>query len=369
MPKTPPKTIAPGGSSAPASTTASLTLAPAPILEPGPITTGARRSTPSPISQPAPTRTPSSGSSPERAQRDQAPQGVGVALHQLRDRSDVVPVGLDLVSVEGDVALQQSRENIQRPVHEPLRLVWVAGGAAMPRLGEVVEDLTPEHVDAAVGEVGQGLGGVRLLLEALDAAVLAGDHDAELRGVLDPLGCERCDRPRGRVGLVRLAHRRQVDVGERVAGDDQEGVALGQELPRLAHPARGAEGLGLVAVGKLDPEPGAVAEVLADRLGPVGEVGDHLGETVLGQEQRDVLHHRHVQDRSHRLRHQVRDRAQPRAQARRQDHRPHRASAPTSSVSWVTVTRRQGYEDNAARGWITRAASEARPRSIAAPTA
>ena len=108
----------------------------------------------------------------------------------------------------------------------------------------MVEDLRAEHVDAAVGEVGERLGGLRLLLEALDAPVLAGDRDAELGGVLDPLGGERRDRAALDVGLVGLAHRAQVDVGERVAGDDQEGVGLGEEVADLADPAGGAERLG-----------------------------------------------------------------------------------------------------------------------------
>ena len=118
----------------------------------------------------------------------------------------------------------------------------------------------------------------------------------------------------------------------------------------LADAAGGAQRLGLLAVAELDPRGRAVAEVLADRLGPVGEVGDHLRETVLGEQPRDVLHHRHVQHRRHRLRHQVGQRPQPRAEACRQDHRPHSGSAPMSPGR--TVTRRQGYEDNAAREWV-----------------
>ena len=70
-----------------------------------------------------------------------------------------------------------------------------------------------------VGEVGEGLGGIRLLLEALDAPVAIGDDDAELVGVGDSLGGHRGDPV---VGLVELAHRGEIKVGERIAGDHQE---------------------------------------------------------------------------------------------------------------------------------------------------
>ena len=129
----------------------------------------------------------------------------------------------------------------------------------VPGRGEEVEDLGAEHVDAAVGQVRERLGRFGLLLKALDAAVGAGDHDPELARVVDPLGRQRRDPV---VGLVELAHRPQVDVGQRVAGDDQEGVA--EELGGVADAAGGAEQLLLLAVGEVDPELGAVAEVVLD---------------------------------------------------------------------------------------------------------
>ena len=81
---------------------------------------------------------------------------------------------------------------------------------------EVLEDLRAEHVDAAVGQVGEGFGRVGLLLEALDAAVGAGDRNPELGGVLDPLGGQGRDPV---VGLVEGAHRAQVEVGVEPADD------------------------------------------------------------------------------------------------------------------------------------------------------
>jgi hypothetical protein len=124
------------------------------------------------------------------------------------------------------------------------------------------------------------------------------------------------------MGLVEVAHRRQVDVGEGVAGDHQEGVA--EEIGGLADAPGGSQQLLLEAVGQLDPEFRAVAEVVADQLRKPVQVGDRLGEAVAGEEPGDVLHHRPVQHRHHRLRHVEGDRAEARAEARCEDHRAHR---------------------------------------------
>ena len=117
--------------------------------------------------------------------------------------------------------------------------------------GKVIEDLRAKHVDPAVGEVGQRLGGVRLFLKALDPAVGAGDRHSELARVLDPLRRQGGDPV---VRLVGLAHCGEVDVGEGVARDDQEGVGLAEEVRSLADAAGGSQRLLLLAVGELDAE-------------------------------------------------------------------------------------------------------------------
>src|SRR5260221_1012424 len=257
--------------------------------------------------------------------RDRAAERVEIALAQLLEVADVVPVGVDLVRVEGHVALEQAREDVHRPVGEARR---VAGARrhARPRGWEEVEDLGTKHVDAAVGQVGEGLGRVGLLLEALDAAVDAGDRHPELAGVRAPLGRQRRDPV---VGLVEIPHPGQIDVGERVAGDDQERVA--EEAGGFAHPTRVAQQSLLGTVGQLDPEIRAVAEVRFDQLREPVQVGDRLGEGVAGEEAGDVLHHRPVQHRHHRLRHLVGDRAQPGAKPGREDHRLHITPPPLLS--------------------------------------
>src|SRR5207302_4619928 len=87
---------------------------------------------------------------------DLARQSIEVALPEFLDRADVVPVVVDLVPVEGDVLREERREDVLRPVDE------VA-------VGEVVEDLRLEDVDAAVAEIRERLRRIGFLLEALDA--------------------------------------------------------------------------------------------------------------------------------------------------------------------------------------------------------
>ena len=103
-------------------------------------------------------------------------------------------------------------------------------------LGNEVEHLGLEHVDAGVDGVGEHLTPTRLLEKAFDGAIGVGDHDAELERVLDVL--------QGDGGLctavaVRLDERAEIDVGEDVTRDDEERVVeLGG---RVLHRTRGTE--------------------------------------------------------------------------------------------------------------------------------
>ena len=113
------------------------------------------------------------------------------------------------------------------------------------------------------------LGGVGLLLEALDPAVGVVDHHAVLARVGDLLDGQRGDPARAAVALHQRA---QVDVGERVARDDHDRV-VAEEVGHVAHTAGRAQQLLLEAVLE------AVAEVGADRVRVVVEVGDQLGRS------------------------------------------------------------------------------------------
>jgi hypothetical protein len=166
-------------------------------------------------------------------------------------------------------------------------------------------------------------------------SVGVGDRHPELARVLDPLGGEGGDRAFLDVRLVRLPHRAQVEVGERVAGDDQEGVGLAEEVADLADASRGPERLGLLAVGDPEAELRAVPEDLPDLLGQVGEIGDDVREPMLAEQLGDPGDYRPVQHRSDRLRHQVGERPEPRPQPRRQDHRPHREGFEAFGGLWT----------------------------------
>ena len=246
-----------------------------PTLAPSPSTTGPVRRTPAPIwtsrarSRPAPRSRRPSGSAAAPAtttpgetslaldlQAQLPAQRVEGALAQLGERADVVPVLADLVDVERHVVLEQRREHVLGPVDERA-------------LGEVVEDLRLEHVDAAVAEVRERLVRAGLLLKAGDAPVAVVQHDAVLARVGHLLDGQRRD-PAGLAVALAASAVRSMSVSASPEITRNELVA--EELRARAHAAGGAEQLRLVAVGQ------ALAEVLADRVGEVVQVGDRLAQ-------------------------------------------------------------------------------------------
>src|SRR5579884_4268037 len=123
---------------------------------------------------------------------------------------------------------------------------------------------------------------------------------------------------------IELDDSAEVDVAERVARDDEEGVI--ETVAREAHGAGGAERALLDRVLDLEPERLAVAEVGADRLRQERDRDDDVAEVVLAQQLEDVLHARLADDRHHRLRLVRGQRPQPRPLPTRHDDGPHRSS-------------------------------------------
>jgi hypothetical protein len=232
-------------------------------------------------------------------------EDVLVRLEVRRRRADVLPVPVGHVPVHGCTGLERGREHLAREVDRPA-------------LGDEVEDLGFEHVDARVDGVAEHLPPSRLLQKALDAPVLTGDDDAELERVL-----HRAQRD-GRQSVVLLVerdHGREIDVGQHVPRNHEE--ALGQLLTRVAHRSGRAERRLLGGVGHAHPELAAVAEVAADGVGQEGDRHDDVGDPVASQQRHDVLHHRSPDQRQHRLG-QVRGLgAQTGALATGHDHRLH----------------------------------------------
>ncbi len=217
------------------------------------------------------------------------------------ERADVLPVAVDHVPEQLLAVLEHRREHVAREVDDLA-------------LGDEVEDLGLEHVDVRVDRVGEDLAPGGLLEEPLDRAVFPGDDDAELDRVLHPLQRDRRERVGG---AVRLHDRAEVDVGQCVAGDDEE--RLVELVHRVAHRTGGAERRLLGGVPHAHAELGAVAEVVADVVREERDRHDDVVEAVLGEQPDDVLHHRRVRDRHHRLRLVARQRAEPCALAAGQD--------------------------------------------------
>lgn len=116
------------------------------------------------------------------------------------------------------------------------------------------------------------------------------DDDAELQRVGDALEPDRDHRA---VLAVEADHVGQVDVGQRVAGDDQEAV-VAEPVGGVLDAARGAERGVLGGVVQAHAELVAVAEVVADQGGQE-LYGDHrLGEAVPFQEAKHMLHDRPI---------------------------------------------------------------------------
>src|SRR5204862_8176566 len=135
-------------------------------------------------------------------------EGIEVRLPELVEVADVLPVALADVAVQRPAHLEQKREELL--------------GEVVRALGRhVAERLRLDDVDARVDRVREDLAPRRLLEEALDAALLVRDDDSELERVLDRL---EAARHRGLPLAVELDEARQVDVAQRVAGDDEERV-------------------------------------------------------------------------------------------------------------------------------------------------
>ena len=221
---------------------------------------------------------------PRHVEANALVERVGVRLSVLLEVPDVLPVALEDVAVQRPSHLEQQREELLREV-----------------VGAVVRDvrqhLRLEDVDAGVDRVGEDLAPRRLLEEALDATVLVGDDDPELERVVDRL---QADRHGGAALPVRREHRAQVDVAQRVTGDDEDRLV---EPPRREpHRPGSAERRLLDRVRDVHPERLTVAEVRANRLRQERDGDDHVLEAVFLQQLDDVLHARLADDRDHRLR-------------------------------------------------------------------
>ena len=225
-------------------------------------------------------------------------------------RADVLPVAVDHVTAQQLALVESGREHVAGEVDGLTRR-------------DVVEDARLQDVDPGVDGVAEHLTPRGLLQEPLDPSVLAGDDDPELDGILDPLQRDGGERAGLLVAADDLG---EVDVGQHVTGDHEE--RLVELVSGVAHRAGSSQRRVLGGVSHLDAELPAVAEVGADLVREERH-GDHdLVEAVAREQLHDVLHHRPVRHRHHRLRLVAGQRAQPGALAAREDHGLHEASRP-----------------------------------------
>ncbi len=218
-----------------------------------------------------------------RSQADLAVERVAVGLQVLLEAADVLPVAVADHAVERLVHVEQLGEQV------------VAEVVGLP-LGDVVEDLGLDHVDAGVDRVGEDLAPARLLQEALDAALVVDDDHSELERVLHAL---EGDGDHRLALLVEVDHLGEVEVGERVAADDQEGVV--EKVLGQPDGAGGARRRLLHRVVDVHAQAAAVAEVVADEPGQEGQGHDHFVDAVPLDQFEDVLDGGLVDDRHHRL--------------------------------------------------------------------
>ena len=253
-----------------------------------------------------------------------AVERVPIRLQIRLDGADVAPVVVDDDAVQPLAPLEHRREDVLRPVRGGIRL-------------DVLQHLRLDDVDASIGMITEDLAPRGLLQEPLHVAVVVGDHHPVL---------ERIRHLMQHDGSHRLAltmpidHGRQVEIGHRIAGYDQE--RLVEERSRVAHAPGGAERTILQDVLDLHVELAAVAKVVANVSAKVRE-GDHdLTDTVIAQQAEDVLDHWCPHHRDERLWIPTGQRSEPGSLAPRHDHGLHRptpGSAPTVFASYAPVLR------------------------------
>ena len=205
---------------------------------------------------------------------------VAMDLHVFRRRADVDPVAVVHVGDERLAALDERRKEaaLDRP-----------GGV----LGNPVERVRLEHVDAGVDRVAGDLVVARLLQEPPDAAVGLGLDEPVGAGILDR---HQHDRRLGLARAVQPEHGPEIHVGEHVAVEHHD--RIGQRVSRVPDRAPRAERDRLDDVADAHAEALAVAEDLFDAARLVIEAEDHLVDLGHLPEQVDlVIEKRPVQDR------------------------------------------------------------------------
>ena len=228
----------------------------------------------------------------ERCGPDLPLKEVRIRARVLGDRPDVRPVPVGDVAEERLALGKQLWEEILAEIED------LADGVAL-------QDARLHDVDARIDRVGEDLAPRRLLQELGDPAVLVRYHDPVLERVRH---VDERERHRGLALLVEGDDLGEIDVGQRIAGDDEErAVEVVADLP---HGSTGAEGCLLDGVAEPHPQPAAVAIAVLDDRGEVLQRHEGFVDAVTEQEVEDVAKAWLVHDLHHRLRPIDRERSQ-----------------------------------------------------------
>ncbi|OPZ78030.1 MAG: hypothetical protein BWY79_00934 [Actinobacteria bacterium ADurb.Bin444] len=189
-------------------------------------------------------------------------ESITVGLQELLQTADVLPVAIEDAAVERLAHLEEFGEEFVTEVVGDAR--WY-----------VVQHLGLHDVDAGVDGVGEDLAPSRFFQEALDAPVLVHYDYTELQWVVHALECN-CDH--GFALPMEIDHSGEIEVGQRVAGDDHESVVEngGSVLDR----ARSAERALFNGIFDAHAQGRPVPKVRPDHFGHEGDGHDHMFNSV-----------------------------------------------------------------------------------------
>lgn len=200
--------------------------------------------------------------------------------------ADVLPVALGDIAVDRLAFLHELREDVTGPVDGLVRL-------------NVVEYLGLHHIDARIHGVGENLPPRRLLQEPLDLSLFIDNGDAEFEGIGH---AGQAHRDECALLLVEIDEISQIEVGEGITRDDQEGIVL-ESFLGILDAARGTEGLLFIGIGELHSELFSVTEIVPDQRRQELHGHDSLIEPMPLEQPQHMLHDRPVDHRQERLGH------------------------------------------------------------------
>jgi hypothetical protein len=216
---------------------------------------------------------------------------------------DIAPVALPDVAVERQPAVQHLRKEVLAEV------------VLLP-VGDELQHLRLQHVDAGVDRVGEEFAPGGLLQKAHDAPIGVGEDNAVGERMRHPHEQQGRHCP---VRAMPLEGSRQVERRQDIGADDQEGLRR-QQLSGVAHASGGAViGFRLDVLDLHIPRRSG-AEVVANVLALMVQQAHQTPDAVTANMPHDPLHNGHPHHGHHRLRATQRERTKPGTKSPCHDH-------------------------------------------------